>query len=143
MTQSTASLQTVLVNLIDLGLVAKQAHWNVCGPNFLSVHTHLDELTDQLIAWQDEVAERITALGGYPDGRAATVASTSSIAPAETGSQGDTAVVRDFAHRLAALSTKISAMFGDVEDDLPTQDILIGIVSGLDKEAWFFRAQLA
>ncbi|MDR0487983.1 MAG: DNA starvation/stationary phase protection protein [Propionibacteriaceae bacterium] len=143
MTQSTTALQTVLVNLIDLGLISKQAHWNICGPNFLPVHTHLDELTDQLIAWQDEVAERITALGEYPDGRAATVASTSSIAPADAGAQKDTAVVRDFANRLAALSTKISAMLSDVEDDMPTQDVLIGIVSGLDKEAWFFRAQLA
>ena len=143
MSQSTTTLQTVLVNLIDLGLVTKQAHWNVCGPNFKSVHVHLDDLNDQLLAWQDEVAERITAIGDYPDGRAVTVSSTSSVAPCEAGALRDTDVVRDFAHRLAALSSKISAMFDDVEADLPSQDILIGIVAGLDKEAWFFRAQLA
>ena len=32
------ALQQTLVDLIDLSLVAKQAHWNVVGRNFRSVH---------------------------------------------------------------------------------------------------------
>lgn len=37
-------LQSQLVELIDLGLQAKQAHWNVVGPPFRSVHHELDEM---------------------------------------------------------------------------------------------------
>ena len=40
------SLQKVLVNLIDLQLVGKQAHWNVVGPNFRDLHLNLDEVVD-------------------------------------------------------------------------------------------------
>ena len=43
---STAdALQATLVELIDLSLQAKQAHWNVVGPAFKPVHEFLDELT--------------------------------------------------------------------------------------------------
>ena len=142
MAKSVDILQKVLANMLDLGLVTKQAHWNITGPNFLPVHTHLDLVYTQALASQDLVAERITALKGFPDGRAATVAATSSLAPAVEGKQVDTEVVEDFAKRLEGLSASISAMFADLEGDLATQDILIGIVAGLDKDAWFFRSQM-
>jgi hypothetical protein len=67
-------LQQALVALIDLSLIGKHGHWNVVGPNFRSLHMELDELID---AWRDAadaVGERIAALGGFPDGRAQTVA---------------------------------------------------------------------
>jgi len=131
----------VLVNLIDLALLGKQAHWNVSGPRFRSVHLELDEVVEQLLAWQDEVAERIAAQGGSPDGRASTVAAMSTVAPVEFGPLRDTDVVQGFADRLAGLAALISSTFADVQDDLVTQDILVGIVGGLDKDAWLFRAQ--
>lgn len=39
-----ANLQAVLVDLIALDLVGKQAHWNIVGPNFRDLHLNLDEL---------------------------------------------------------------------------------------------------
>jgi starvation-inducible DNA-binding protein len=136
-------LQVVLVDLIDLGLQAKQAHWNVQGPAFRPVHLELDELVEQLLPWQDEVAERIAALWGHPDGRAATVAGSSRVSGIEAGGLRDTEVVRAFADKVTAAAQAISAAIPSLDDDPASQDILIGIVAGLDKAAWFFRAQLA
>src|SRR5512134_3501291 len=67
-------LQGGLVDLIDLSLLAEQAHRNVVGRRFCSVHLQLDGVV--AIAWQymDMVAERAVALGVHTDGRAATVA---------------------------------------------------------------------
>ena len=143
MTKSVAILQDILVDLIDLGLLSKQAHWNVYGPAFRPVHLELDDVVEQLLEWQDEVAERISALGGHPDGRASTVVSSSRIARLDEGPLKDADVVKAMMDRLTGLSEAISDRFGDLDDDLPSQDILIGIVAGLDKAAWFFRAQVS
>ena len=75
----TTLLQHNLVNLIDLALLMKQAHWNVVGPNFRSIHLHLDEIIEAVRAGSDEVAERVTTLGVAPDGRAQTVAENSEL----------------------------------------------------------------
>ena len=68
-----AALQATLVDLVDLSLVAKQAHWNLVGRQFHDVHLHLDELVEAARKYSDEVAERAAAIGVSPDGRAATV----------------------------------------------------------------------
>jgi len=143
MTKSVAILQDVLVDLIDLGLLSKQAHWNVYGPAFRPVHLELDDVVEQLLEWQDEVAERISALGGNPDGRATTIVSSSKVAPLDGGPLKDADVVKAMKDRLTAASQAIAARFEDLDDDLPSQDVLIGIVAGLDKAAWFFRAQVS
>ena len=143
MAKSIDILQDVLVDLIDLGLLSKQAHWNVYGPAFRPVHLELDDVVEQLLEWQDEVAERISALGGNPDGRASTVVSSSRIARLDSGPLKDADVVKAMMDRLTALSEAISDRFEDLDSDLPSQDVLIGIVAGLDKAAWFFRAQIS
>src|SRR5687768_1817481 len=74
LTTVSEALQGALVDLIDLSLVAKQVHWNVVGPRFRSVHLQLDEVVDIARTHSDTVAERASALGVSPDGRAATVA---------------------------------------------------------------------
>ena len=58
-----AELQGVLVTLIDLSLLGKQAHWNIVGPNFRALHLQLDELIDAWRLASDAVAERAVALG--------------------------------------------------------------------------------
>ncbi|EUA58454.1 starvation-inducible DNA-binding protein/fine tangled pili major subunit [Mycobacterium intracellulare 1956] len=44
--QLATNLQRVLVNLVELHLQGKQAHWNVIGSNFRDLHLQLDELVD-------------------------------------------------------------------------------------------------
>ncbi|MDR1355618.1 MAG: DNA starvation/stationary phase protection protein [Propionibacteriaceae bacterium] len=140
--KSIPALQATLTDLIDLALITKQAHWNVHGTSFRAVHLHLDELVEQILDWQDEIAERIVAIGGSPDGRSSAVVKNTRVAPITEGAISDAAVVKYFAERLTALSQATQATFGDLEDDLVSQDVLIGTVAGLDKAAWMFRSQI-
>src|ERR1700716_3088401 len=70
----SANLQRVLVDLIELHLQRKRAHWNVVGTNFRGLHLQLDELIDFAREASDTVAERMRALDAVPDGRSDTVA---------------------------------------------------------------------
>src|SRR4051794_3554481 len=67
-------LQQQLDMLNDLALTLKHAHWNVTGPHFIAVHTMLDPQVAAVRDMADELAERIAAMGGCPDGRIGGVA---------------------------------------------------------------------
>ncbi|MPV37558.1 Dps family protein [Georgenia subflava] len=135
------SLQEALVDLVDLALQGKQAHWNIHGPHFRSVHLQLDEIIAQVRAASDEVAERLVAIGGAPDARAATVAETSGLDALEGGRLATDKVVRQFEERLQTASDRIKGHLDalDEKDHLST-DLLTGIAIGLEKQAWMLRA---
>src|SRR6187551_2217541 len=84
------SMQRVLVDLIELHLQGKQAHWNVVGKNFRDLHLQLDEIIEDAREFSDVVAERLRALHASPDGRSDTVAATTTL-PEYPNGEVDTA----------------------------------------------------
>jgi starvation-inducible DNA-binding protein len=59
--QSVAILNAMLADMVDLQRQAKQAHWNVRGPHFISLHKLFDEIAGEFDDIIDDIAERITA----------------------------------------------------------------------------------
>src|SRR5262245_32526611 len=70
-----------LADAIDLGAQTKHAHWNVKGPNFIALHELFDKVAENVEEHIDELAERITALGGTAHGTIAYAARSSSLKP--------------------------------------------------------------
>jgi starvation-inducible DNA-binding protein len=137
-------LQNTLVELIDLSLQGKQAHWNLVGPNFRSLHLQLDEMIAEYRAWSDLVGERMVAIGVPADGRAQTVASAEAVQPFPAGEVSDRDVLKMFVDRLSSVGDRVRERMNRLADaDAASQDILIDIVNGLDKQLWMIRAQLA
>ena len=87
------NLQLILVDLIELHLQGKQAHWNVVGTNFRDLHLQLDELVDFAREASDTVAERMRALDAVPDGRSDTIVATTSLPRFPANEQNTTDVV--------------------------------------------------
>ncbi|GHH31829.1 MULTISPECIES: Dps family protein [Streptomyces] len=136
------ALQGALVDLVDLSLVAKQIHWNVVGPRFRSVHLQLDEVVDTARLHSDTVAERASTLGVSPDGRAATVATSSGIGVTPDGWVRDTDAVGALVDALAAVIERMRERVGATgEADPVSQDIFIGITADLEKHHWMFQAE--
>jgi starvation-inducible DNA-binding protein len=61
-------LNVNLADAIDLAMQAKQAHWNVKGPDFYALHKLFDEVAEGVQSSVDDVAERIAQLGGIAEG---------------------------------------------------------------------------
>ncbi|MFE9687587.1 Dps family protein [Streptomyces sp. NPDC002701] len=138
------ALQGALVDLVDLSLVAKQIHWNVVGPRFRSIHLQLDEVVDSARLHSDSVAERASALGVSPDGRAATVASSSGIRVQPDGWVRDVDAVGALVDALAAVIGRMRERVEATETPDPvSQDLLIGITADLEKHHWMFQAENA
>lgn len=139
---TAAALQESLVELIDLSLQAKHYHWNVTGQEFRAVHLQLDEITDQVRLWYDDVAERLSTLDVAPDGRLATVAAATPLPAAGKGWQKDVDAVTAMRDRLGEVATRLERRAGEVGDsDLVTQGILLDVAGGLQKHAWMLRVQ--
>ncbi|MER5756590.1 DNA starvation/stationary phase protection protein [Streptomyces sp. NPDC002088] len=138
----SGALQGALVDLIDLSLVAKQVHWNVVGARFRSIHLQLDEVVGSARTHSDTVAERASALGVSPDGRAATVAGGSGIGAVPEGWIKDTDAVRTLVAALGAVITRMRERVASTGDADPvSQDIFIGITADLEKHHWMFQAE--
>jgi starvation-inducible DNA-binding protein len=138
------ALQATLVELIDLSLQGKQAHWNVVGPSFRSVHLFLDEMIDQYREWYDEVAERLAAIGVSADGRVATLHADSPLEALPAGQLRDKDVLAFFEARVTLVTDRIRSRLESVgAHDLVSQDLLVGIVQGLEKQRWMLRVQSA
>jgi starvation-inducible DNA-binding protein len=142
--ETAAPLQDTLAELIVLSLQAKQAHWNVVGPSFKAIHLFLDELTDQYRDWYDEVAERLAAIGVSPDGRVATLAAANAVAELPEGQLRDQDVLALFDERVTLVAGRIRDRLDPVgAHDLVSQDLLLGIAHGLEKQLWMIRAHRA
>ena len=143
MTQQTATeLQTVLVDLIDLSLQGKQAHWNVVGPQFRTLHLELDEVVEDVRKWADDVAERLRALGVAADGRANVIAKRTGLESLPEGTIADNEVLLRVTDQLATAAARGRTSIGRLDStDKISEDILIEIVEGLVKHLWMFCSQ--
>lgn len=138
-----ALLNQQLADTFDLLSQTKQAHWNVKGMNFIALHKLFDELVDTLEDQVDEIAERVTALGGLAMGTARMAAANSTLPefPAVTAGED---VVKALVERYAALakSTRAAIDTADKAGDADTADLFTGVSRDLDKHLWFLEAHL-
>ena len=104
-----AELQSMLVELIDLALIGKQAHWNVEGPHFRSLHLELDELVDTWRSLGDQVAEREVTLGAVPDRPSRNRRELQSDRALPVGHLWDYDVIREVADRVTQVVARARA----------------------------------
>lgn len=140
--QSVGTLQTWLPCLIAGALRLKQAHWNLRGMRFKSVHEQLDEILEDHRTAIDDVAERIATLGGAADGLPQTVASTNALGSFPAGlltvEQAITTICEDLAVTVREGRKCISSL-GEV--DPVSQDLAIAIVGTIEKHHWMLHSQ--
>ena len=137
-------LNAQLADTLDLYTQVKQAHWNVKGPYFIALHELFDELAEELEEPIDDIAERVTALGGLARGTARIVAAESRLKELPHDSYEGMKMVALLAERYAALAATTRAAIETAarEGDADTSDLFTGISRDLDKALWFLEAHL-
>ncbi|WP_396656967.1 Dps family protein [Microbacterium sp.] len=136
------NLQKVLVDLIELSLQGKQAHWNVVGRNFRDTHKQLDEVIAAARTFSDTVAERMRALHALPDGRSDTVAETTTLPEFPAGEVSTSDVVDLITERIEGAVSTCRDVHDAVDEEDPTSaDILHAIIESLEQFAWMVSAE--
>ncbi|MGY4784358.1 Dps family protein [Rhodococcus opacus] len=136
------NLQKVLVDLIELQLQSKQAHWNLVGTNFRDLHLQLDEIVDTAREASDTIAERMRSLDAVPDGRSDTVAASTTLPTIPPSELSTTNAVDHIGTRVDAVVDTIRAVHDEVDAADPTSaDLLHRIINDLEKAAWMLKSE--
>ncbi|MGH3327074.1 MAG: Dps family protein [Streptomycetales bacterium] len=136
------ALQGAVVDLIDLSLQAKQAHWNLVGKHFRPLHLQLDEVVESAREHTDTCAERAAAIGVSPDGRPETVAGQLRSPRLGPGYIEDDKAVEAFTGIVAAVAERFRQRIDDTAPADPvTENLLEEISHDLEKHLWMLRVQ--
>jgi starvation-inducible DNA-binding protein len=137
-------LNARLADCKDLQTQVKQAHWNVKGPDFISLHLLFDKINDDVENYVDEIAERAVQLGGVAEGTARMVAKRSSLAEYPASAVDGRSHVEALSSALAAFGKSARKAIGEADDlgDLDTADLFTEVSRGIDKWLWFVEAHL-
>ena len=140
--QLAGHLQQLLVDLSDLALQGKQAHWNIVGPNFRDLHLQLDEIVDAAREFSDQVAERMRAVHVIPDGTSARVAAQSALPAFPLGEVDTRAAIDAIVASIYATVGTARRIHDDVDAaDPTTADLLHTIIERLEQLAWMADAE--
>lgn len=133
-----------LADLIDLGLQAKQAHWNVKGPHFIGLHELFDQIRTELDPLIDEVAERLVALGGMAEGTIQAISRRTTLTAYPMSISSGRDHVDAFSTALAAVGKQVRAAIDKATElgDANTADLFTEVSRDLDKKLWFVEAHL-
>ena len=137
-------LNARLADVIDLMMQAKQAHWNVKGMSFFSLHELFDKVHEAMGEYVDVIAERAVQLGGTAMGtvRMAAARSTLEEYPPQIVDGRDH--VDALSSALATFGRAARLGIGEAEmlGDIGTADVFTEVSRGIDKLLWFVEAHL-
>jgi starvation-inducible DNA-binding protein len=133
-----------LADASDLKSQAKQAHWNVKGMNFIALHELFDQVATELDPYVDDIAERITTLGGTALGTIRVASQNSSLSEYPLEITDGAAHVDALSNALADFGKKVRTDIDATDNlgDKDTADLFTGISRGIDKLLWFVEAHL-
>ena len=143
-TRLAKTLQQRLVALLDLALTIKHIHWNVVGPNFISVHEMLDPHYQGVQTMVDDLAERIATLGGVPSGLPGSLVADRTWDDYELDRADSLAHLGalDLVYR-RVISDHRAAIAHTSTIDQVSEGLLIDQTGVLEKYHWFIRSHLA
>ena len=138
------ALNASLADGLDLHGQIKVAHWNIKGPQFPSLHPLFETFAIALANFNDAIAERAVTLGGKAYGTSRHVAKRSRIADYPQEAVRDLDHVELLADRIDTYldGFRASRHVAEKLADTDTVDMLTGVVSEFEKNAWFLRASL-
>ena len=133
-----------LAEAIDLQSQVKQAHWNVKGPHFIALHELFDKISDSVLEQIDEIAERITALGGTAEGTVAVAARRSKLKNYPLSITAGRDHLYYLSTQLAQYGKAVRGAIDDTDElgDKATADLFTGVSRAVDKYLWFIEAHL-
>jgi len=138
-----AALAKLLADTYTLYLKTQGCHWNVTGPRFYDLHKLFEEQYTELAGANDEIAERIRALGTRAP---ASFAEFKRLAAIEelSGTPSASEMLRQLLadNRAAVRSAQAVVEAAEARDDVGSADLATQRIRAHEKAAWMLDSLL-
>jgi starvation-inducible DNA-binding protein len=140
---STNALNQLLADMMVLRDLYKKHHWQVSGATFYQLHLLFDKHYTEQVELMDELAERITSLGGVPLAAPHDVAEASSIPRPPKGRESVPAQISRLldAHEQILIQSRTMAKEADQNGDAGTNDLIVSDVVRTNEMHVFFLSE--
>lgn len=140
-----------VINLLNQGLAdtyvllvkTKKYHWDVVGPQFMTLHKLWQEHYEALTINVDVIAERIRTLGGYPVGTMEGFLKICSLKEhpdnIPTATEMVSQLLEDHQQVVRNLREQVEQCSNEFKDD-GTADFLTGLMEQHEQIAWMLRS---
>jgi len=121
------------------------AHWNLEGPDFHSVHLYFEELYEQSAETIDSVAERIRQLGHYAPATLKDFLELTHLTEKLKGGNTSGSLIKNLLEDHESIIEFIRGNvneFADAHKDAGTSDYITGLMEKHEKTAWMLRAHI-
>jgi starvation-inducible DNA-binding protein len=138
-------LNGVLADEFLLCLKARNAHWNVEGPDFHSMHKYFEEQYEQLEEIMDGVAERIRTLGHYAPAAMKVYLDLTHLTEQSSEKNDSAGFIKELLIDHESIITRLRENINQFSNDLQdagTSDFITGLMETHEKMAWMLRAHL-
>jgi starvation-inducible DNA-binding protein len=135
-------LNRQLASALDLRLQAKQAHWNVKGPQFAALHQLFDEVAREVDEFADDLAERTASLGGIARGTIQAVVRDSALPALSFDHHWGCDHVQALSRAIGVFGKSVRAAISEADDagDAGTADLFTQVSRATDKLLWKVEA---
>lgn len=123
----------------------KDAHWNIEGPDFHSMHTFFDLQIEELDEIIDNLAERIRSLGHYAPAALKSFLQLTHLTEMSRQKNDSQGFIKELLadHEVVIIKLRQSIRpFADDYADAGTSDFITGLLESHEKMAWFLRSHL-
>lgn len=136
-------LNLLLADSYALMAITHQAHWNVEGSGFFSLHKAFQKQYEELFEAVDEIAEQVRALDAFPIGGLQTLAREAGIEEFKGPvSANDFVAGLIVAHEKTIADAKVVRDEAGKVNDLETQDLVIERIKWHTKTTWMLKSYL-
>jgi len=141
----SAQLSKLLADEYVLYTKTRNAHWNVEGPDFHSMHLFFESQYEQLDEIMDSVAERIRMLGHYAPATLKSFLQLTHLAELTERTNDSLGFIRELTEDHESIIEFIRGNinpFANDYKDLGTSDFITGLMEDHEKMAWMLRSHL-
>ena len=142
-TEICEALNQAVAETVVTTMLAQNFHWNVTGMAFGPLHALFQEVYEDHFVAQDDLAERVKALGGHANGMLSEMVKASKV-DEHDGHATDREMIASLvkAQRTVAATLAGAGVVAEKHGDLLTQDLVIARGQTHEKFAWLLESHI-